>query len=43
MRSTTLLLALAASVSAATISIDVGQNGALKFNPDSVTAATGDT
>lgn len=35
-------LTLAASVSAATISIAVGQDGALSFSPDSVTAATGD-
>ena len=36
-------LALAGSVSAATISIDVGKDGSLKFDPDSTTAAIGDT
>jgi hypothetical protein len=36
-------LALAATVSGASIGIDVGQDGSLKFNPDSVTAAMGDT
>jgi hypothetical protein len=43
MRATLSFLALAASVSGATISIDVGKDGALKFDPDSVTAAVGDT
>lgn len=43
MRTTLSLLALAAGVSAATISIDVGEGGSLKFDPDSVTAAVGDT
>jgi len=43
MRTTSSFLALAASVSAATISIDVGENGSLKFNPDTVTAAMGDS
>lgn len=43
MRITLSFLALAATASAATISIAVGQDGALNFNPDSVTAAIGDT
>lgn len=36
-------LVLAASASAATIRIDVGQNSALAFTPNSVTAAKNDT
>jgi len=43
MRATLSFLALAASVAEATVSIAVGENGALKFDPDSVTAAVGDT
>lgn len=42
MRATFSFLALAAAVSAATISINVGEDGALKFDPDSVTANIGD-
>ena len=38
----TLLIVLAATVSAATIDIDVGEDGSLKFNPASTTAAVGD-
>ena len=41
MRNTFSFLALAASASAATISIDVGKGG-LVFAPNSVTAAVGD-
>jgi hypothetical protein len=37
------LLVLAATVFAATISIDVGEDGNLAFSPNSMTAAVGDT
>ena len=43
MRATLLFLALTASVLAATISIDIGKEGTLKFDPNSTTAAIKDT
>jgi len=43
MRTSFSVLALAASGSAATISIDVGKDGSLVFHPNSVTAAVGDS
>jgi plastocyanin len=43
MQSLIKLLALAATVSCATVTIDVGEDGSLKFEPDSSTAAVGDT
>ncbi|EFY87253.1 extracellular serine-rich protein [Metarhizium acridum CQMa 102] len=38
-----LLLALSAGASAATIQVDVGENGTFTFSPDTVTAGVGDT
>ena len=43
MRAALSFLALTASVLAATISIGVGKEGNLKFDPNSTTAAIGDT
>lgn len=37
------LLALAASTNAATIRVDVGNNGAFAFSPDTIKASVGDT
>lgn len=37
-----LVLALAASATAATIDVAIGANGELDFSPDSVTASKGD-
>lgn len=42
MRATLSFLALVVAVYATTISIDVGEDGALKFDPESVTANIGD-